>query len=137
MARAASQRQQPRYDEPLEAPRPRPRAPRRRSRPAARDMRAYLPRHLFVFIALLALVGAGRVTLSFAVVQKSLQTGAVIHQERALAAESAQLSERIAALTATGHVRGIAINKLHLVPATNVQYLTIPRKPAKPAATGR
>jgi hypothetical protein len=70
MARAAYQRAQPRYDEPLEAPRPRPRAPQRRSRPAVRDARAYLPRHLFVFVALLALLGAGRVALSFAVVRR-------------------------------------------------------------------
>lgn len=136
MARAAYQgAAQPRYDDPYE--KPRPRAPQRRSRPAARSVRAYLPRHLFIFIVLLALLGAGRVTLSFAVVQKSLQTGAVVRQERLLNAQSAQLSEQIAALSATGRVRNVAIKTLHLVPATNVHYLAVRHKPAKPGATRR
>jgi hypothetical protein len=60
-----------------------------------------------------------------------------VHQQRALNAESAHLSGQIAVLTATGHVRSVAIKTLHLVQTTNAVYLSIPRKPAKPGAAGR
>jgi cell division protein FtsL len=128
VARVAYQRAAlPQIDEPLEAPR---RAPQRRSRPAARPAHRLLPRHLFVFVILVALLGAGRVTLTFAVVQKSLQTGAAAKIERQLDAENAQLSDEVAALSAISRVRKIALDQLHLVPQTNVRYLHVHAKPA-------
>ena len=137
MAQAAYQRSTlSRYDDSYALPRP-ARAPSRRSRSASRPVPRVLSRHLFAFVIILALLGAGRVTLSFAVVQKSLQTGATAHEITRLAAENANLSNQVAALSATNRIRTIAVNDLHLVPATSVSYLTVHTTSGTPGATGR
>ncbi len=120
-ARATAAR--PLYDDSPEAPRPDVRrAPRRRSRPQAR---ARLSRPLVVFVVCLALLGVGRVTLSFAVVQKNLQTGAVVREQNQLASENQSLSEEMARLSSTIRIHNVAVNRLGLVAAENVQYLTV------------
>ena len=136
MAQAAYQRSTlPRYDDSFAVPQPW-RAPQRRSRPAARPAQRVLPRHLFVFVIILALLGAGRVTLSFAVVQKSLQTGATAHEITRLTTNNVRLSNQVAALSATSRIRTIAVNELHLVPATDVRYLTVHATSGTPGTPG-
>jgi len=120
-ARATAAR--PLYDDSPEAPRPDVRrAPRRRSQPQAR---ARISRPLIVFVVCLALLGVGRVTLSFAVVQKNLQTGAVVREQSQLASENQSLSEEVARLSSTIRIHNVAVNRLGLVAAKNVQYLTV------------
>lgn len=94
--------------------------PRTRSRP-----RSKFTSRVIVFSVCLALLAVGRVTLSFAVVQKSLQTGDVVRVERQLAADNAQLAEQAAQLAANSSILRTATKQLHLVPMTNVQYLTV------------
>lgn len=125
----------PRYDEVDEALPLRP-VPQRRSRSLARPAQRVLPRRLFIFVILLAILAAGRVTLSFAVVQKSLQTSATASEVARLTADNTQLSNQLVALTATSRLRAIAVNKLHLVPVVDVQYLAAPTKVGALAATG-
>ncbi|MGO8685062.1 MAG: hypothetical protein ACLQUT_10865 [Thermoleophilia bacterium] len=125
----------PHYDEADEALPLRP-VPQRRSRSLARPAQRALPRRLFVLVILLAILAAGRVTLSFAVVQKSLQTSAATSEVARLTADNTQLSNQLVALTATSHVRAMAVNKLHLVPVVDVQYLTAPAKVGTLGATG-
>ena len=72
----------------------------------------------------LALLAVGRVTLSFAVVQKNLQSEAVVRQQRAVAADTAKLQEEVARLSAAPRVRRLAIQRYGLVPAQGVVYLT-------------
>jgi hypothetical protein len=137
MAQAAYQRSTlPRYDDYYVAPKP-SRAPSQRRRSVVRPAQHLLSRHLFAFVIVLALLGAGRVTLSFAVVQKSLQTGAAARETMRLTASNAHLSDQVAALSATNRIRGIAVNDLHLVPATNVRYLTVHTTPGVPGTLGR
>jgi len=137
MAQAAYQRSTlPRYDDDHVAPRP-SRAPSQRNRSVARPAQRLLSRHLFAFVIVLALLGAGRVTLSFAVVQKSLQTGAAAHETMRLTASNARLSDKVAALSASNRIRAIAVARLHLVPATDVRYLTVHATSGKPGTTGR
>ena len=73
------------------------------------------------------MLAVGRVALSFAVVQKSLQTDAIAREERRVSAENAQLSEELAQLSSTIRIRHIAESQLGLVDvdATNVKYLTV------------
>lgn len=78
---------------------------------------------LVLFAICLALLGVARVTLTFAVVQKSLDTEQLVAQQRALTQENAKLSERLARLTAATRVHNLAISKLGLVAAPNVVYL--------------
>ena len=137
MAQAAYQRSTlPRYEDSYSAPEP-SRAPSRRSRPVARPAQRLLWRHLFAFAIVLALLSAVRVTLSFAVVQKTLQTGAAVHETVRLTSSNALLSDQVAALSATNRIRSIAVNKLHLVPATGVRYITVRATPGKPGTAGR
>ena len=137
MAQAAYKRSTlPHYDDYYVAPKP-SRAPSQRSRSAARPAPRLLSRHLFVFVIVLAILGAGRVTLSFAVVQKSLQTGAAARETTRLTASNARLSDQVAALSATSRIRAIAVNKLRLVPAVNVRYLTVSATSGAPGTTGR
>ena len=137
MAQAAYQRSTlPRYDDYYTAPKPR-QAPPGRGGFIVRPAQRLLSRHLFAFVIILALLGAGRVTLSFAVVQKSLQTGATTHETMSLTASNARLSDKIAALSSTSRIRAIAVNELHLVPAIDVRYLTVHAKSGVPGTAER
>jgi hypothetical protein len=64
------------------------------------------------------------VALSFAVVQKTLQTDAIVLQERRVTAENGQLTEELARLSSAVRVSGIAERELGYVYATHVQYLS-------------
>ena len=97
----------------------------RRRAGARRRARAKLPARLLIFIICLAVLAVGRVTLSFAVVQKNIATSAIMAQDRALTAENADLAERIARGSSTLRVRTIAVDRLGLVPTTNVIYLSL------------
>lgn len=132
MARAAAApRSAPRYEDERRVVRPR-RSPARgiSLEPA---LRARAARFFFVFVICLAVLGVGRVALSFAVVQKSLQTDAVKIEQRRLEAENADLSAQVSRLGSTMRIRGIAQTQLGLVPAERPIYLTV-RKGA--AASG-
>jgi cell division protein FtsL len=98
------------------------RAPQTRARAARR---ARFTRAFVVFVICLTVLAVGRVALSFAVVQKSLQTDAIAREERRVSAENDQLSEELAQLSSTIRVRHIAENQLGLVDATHVQYLNV------------
>lgn len=96
------------------------RAPRSRRRAAQRSrlMRAFI-----VFVVCLTVLAVGRVALSFAVVQKSIQTDALVREERRLTAENARLEEDFAQLGSTVRIRHIAETQLGLVDASHVRYL--------------
>jgi cell division protein FtsL len=98
------------------------RAPQARARAA---QRARFTRAFVVFVVCLTVLAVGRVALSFAVVQKSLQTDAIAREERRVSAENAQLSEEVAQLSSTVRIRHIAVNQLGLVDATHVLYLKV------------
>lgn len=84
---------------------------------------------LVLFAVCLALLAVGRVTLSFAVVQKNLETEAIVSQQRSVAADNAKLQQEIARLSASPRIRQLAMERYGLVPAQGVVYLT-------PEATG-
>jgi cell division protein FtsL len=90
------------------------RAPQARRRAA---QRARLTRLFVVFVVCLTVLAVGRVSLSFAVVQKTLQTEAVVREERALSAENAQLGEKLAQMSSSGRISHIARTQLGLVEA--------------------
>jgi len=121
---AAARRPAPRYeDEP-----PRVVRPRRNASAAGREAeaaRARAVRLFFVAVVCLAVLGVGRVALSFAVVQKSLQTDAIKIQERQLVAENADLAAEVTRLGSTTRIRWIAESQLGLVPAERPVYLTV------------
>jgi cell division protein FtsL len=108
------------------------RAPRPRTRTRARSK---VTGRLIAFTICLALLAVGRVSLSFAVVQKSLQTGDIVRVERQLAADNAQLAGQAAQLSANTTIMRTATKQLHLVPMTNVQYLTVHAGAAHGAAS--
>ena len=115
----------PRRQEQPERPQARPaarRAPQARARAA---QRAHLTRVFVVFVICLTVLAAGRVSLSFAVVQKTLQTAAVVREERALSSENAQLAEKLAQLGSTVRIRHLAETQLGLVDADHVEYLKV------------
>lgn len=124
MARAAAARRPaPRYED-----EPRVVRPRKNTPAAGRDAeaaRARAVRLFFVAVVCLAVLGVGRVALSFAVVQKSLQTDAVKVDERRLVAENADLAAEVTRLGSTTRVRWIAQSRLGLVPAERPVYLTV------------
>ena len=125
MAQAAYQRSTlPRNADSQAAPEPW-RAPSQRGRSVVRPAQRLLSRRLFAIVIVLALLGAGRVTLSFAVVQKSLQTDAVVRTQSQLASENESLSEEVARLSSSIRIHNVALSRLGLVAATNVQYLTV------------
>ena len=105
--------------------------PAERRRPGAatgpryRRRLAPLPLRLLVFGILLAVLAVGRVTLSFAVVQKNLQTDAVTHQYRVVKAENQRLAEKAATLSSSLAVRNTAIDRYHLVVSPTVQFVTV------------
>jgi len=120
---AAARRPAPRYED-----EPRVVRPRRASPAAGRDAeaaRARAVRLFFVAVVCLAVLGVGRVALSFAVVQKSLQTNAVKVEERQLVAENADLAAEVTRLGSTTRIRWIAESQLGLVPAERPVYLTV------------
>jgi len=78
---------------------------------------------LVAFAVCLALLAVGRVTLSFTVVQKNMQTEAMVRQQRAVQADNVRLQEEIARLAATPRLRRLAIERHGLVPAQGVIYL--------------
>jgi cell division protein FtsL len=80
-------------------------------------MRAFV-----VFVACLTVLAVGRVALSFAVVQKTLQTEAVVREERRLSAKNDQLREEVARLSSTVRISNIAESKLGLVYASHIDY---------------
>lgn len=94
-------------------------------RPGPAVSRGRFWRGFIIFVACLAVLAVGRVAISFAVVQKTVATEAVAREERRVAAENGQLAEKLAELGSTVRIRGIAENRLGLVDAKDVQYLTI------------
>ena len=116
------------------APRRQEQPERVQARPAARRApqarrgvapRARLTRVFVIFVICLTVLAVGRVSLSVAVVQKSLQTEAVVREERALSAENARLAEKLAQMGSTVRIRHIAETQLGLVDADHVQYLRV------------
>jgi cell division protein FtsL len=101
------------------------------------------PRHrpgvwLIAFAVCVALLAVGRVTLSFAVVQKNMDTQELVREQRSLATENARLQDQLAGLLATPRLRELAVARLGLVPAQNVVYLegTLAGDEAGPASAG-
>jgi len=92
---------------------------------ASRLSRQSLTVRLVVFVVLLAVLAVGRVTLSFAVVQKNLQTDAVARQERVVDAANQRLAERAATLSSALTVRNVAMDKYHLIVPPDVQFITV------------
>ena len=54
-------------------------------------------RTFIIFVGCLTVLAVGRVALSFAVVQKSLQTDAIVREERRVSDQNAELREKVAA----------------------------------------
>jgi cell division protein FtsL len=139
MAAAAQARQAvaaPRRQEQPERVPARPatrRAPQARRRAA---QRARLTRVFVIFVICLTALAVGRVSLSFAVVQKTIQTEAVVREERALSAENARLEETLAQMSSTVRIRHIAETQLGLIDADHWQVLRV-AKGARLAAVAR
>jgi cell division protein FtsB len=112
----------PRYDDEVrrDAPAYAYRAPHTRRRAAQRSR---LTRAFVIFVACLTLLAVGRVALSFAVVQTSLQTDAVVHEARRVAALNDTRQEEVAQLASTVRIRHIAESELGLVEATHTLFL--------------
>jgi len=96
------------------------RAPRTRRKAAQRSrfMRTFI-----VFVGCLTVLAVGRVALSFAVVQKTLQTEAIVREERRVSDQNAQLQEKVATLGSPVRIRHIAEAELGLVDA-DLQHVT-------------
>jgi len=108
-----------------------PRRPARAPSRVARLSHRSLATRLVVFFVLVAALGAGRVALSFAVVQKNLATDAVASRLRAVQANNQYLAERAATLSSALTVRNVAQKRYHLGVATNVRFITVhPRSTA-------
>jgi len=118
---AAAPRREDEYEE--YAPQPvQRRAPRSRRRAA---QRARFTRAFVIFVCCLTVLAVGRVALSFAVVQKTIETDAIAREQRAVTAENAQLVEDLAQLGSTVRIRQIAEKELGLVDADHVHYLRV------------
>ena len=107
-------------------PRVRP-VPGRARRPSSNRARLQtrVAQRLIVFGVCVALLAVGRVALTFAVVQKNLQTNAVVHQQTALSNDNARLAERVAQFGSTTRVHQLAVNHYGLVPAVDWRTLTV------------
>ena len=90
---------------------------RRKAAQRSRFMRTFV-----VFVGCLTVLAVGRVALSFAVVQKTLQTDAIVRQEHQLSDENAQLREQVAQLSSAPRIQHIAETQLGLVKATHFSY---------------
>jgi cell division protein FtsL len=95
------------------------RAPATRRRAAQRSR---LMRTFIIFVGCLTVLAVGRVALSFAVVQKSLQTEAIVREERQVSDQNAQLREKVAQLSSAPRIEHIAESQLGLVKATHFSY---------------
>jgi cell division protein FtsL len=95
------------------------RAPRTRARAAQRSR---LTRTFVIFVGCLTLLAVGRVALSFAVVQKTLQTDAVVREERRISERNDQLEEQLAQLGSPVRIQHIAESQLGLVLASHIAY---------------
>ena len=96
------------------------RAPRTRARAAQRSR---LMRTFVIFVGCLTLLAVGRVALSFAVVQKTLQTDAVVREERRISAKNDQLEGKLADLGSPVRIQLIAEKELGLVlPGSHISY---------------
>jgi cell division protein FtsL len=98
------------------------RSPRKRQ---SRALQVQLTRLLVAFVIAVAVLGIGRVALSFAVVQKTMATEAVAAEQRRVVAENAQLAADVTRLSSMTRVRAIALRRLDLVPPSGVVYLTV------------
>ncbi len=103
----------------LAAVRPAPKA-----RPQA-GARARLSRAFVIFVICIAVLAAGRVAMSFAVVQKTVATDAIAREERRISAENARLAEKLATLGSPPRISAIAQSRLGMVQAQGTQYLTV------------
>ena len=138
MARAAQARRTAPRTRPQEDRRPaRPAPPRRPAARADTLARTRLTRLFFVFVICLTALAVGRVALSFAVVQKSMQTDAVKVEQRRLEAENADLAAQVTQLGAGSRIRQIAEHQLGLVPAERPIYLSVPKRDAASASSAR
>jgi cell division protein FtsB len=108
-----------RQDARAEAPAYAYRAPRSRKRAAQRSR---LTRAFVAFVIVLTVLAVGRVALSFAVVQKTLQTDAIVREQRTYSARNDQLEGTLADLGSTLRIRHIAQSQLGLVDATHIAY---------------
>jgi hypothetical protein len=95
------------------------RAPRTRTRAAQRSR---LMRTFVIFVGCLTLLAVGRVALSFAVVQKTLQTDAIVHEERRISDKNDQLEGQLAQLASPVRIQHVAETELGLVLATHIAY---------------
>jgi cell division protein FtsL len=95
------------------------RAPRARARAAQRSR---LMRTFVVFVGCLTLLAVGRVALSFAVVQKTLQTDAIVSEERRISDKNDQLEGQLADLGSPVRIQHIAETELGLVLASHISY---------------
>lgn len=110
------------------------RAPQTRRRAAQRSR---LMRTFVIFVGCLTLLAVGRVALSFAVVQKSLQTNAIVREERRVSDRNGELREKVAQLGSPVRISNIAQNQLGLVNATHFSYPKLSRKAISEVAANR
>jgi cell division protein FtsB len=110
------------------------RAPQTRRRAAQRSR---LMRTFIVFVGCLTVLAVGRVALSFAVVQKSLQTDAIVREERRISDRNGELREKVAQLGSPVRISNIAQNQLGLVNATHFSYPKLSRKAISEVAANR
>ena len=125
-----------RHDErgPARVPQRRP-VHRPASAPRPRRRLQALPARVIVFGVLLAVLAAGRVALSFAVVQKNLQTDTVARQFHAVQAQNQQLAETAATLSSALAVRNTAVMRYHLIVPPDVVFITV--HPGREGTTAR
>lgn len=105
------------------------RAPLAAARPATRVRRRPAQgrwlQTLVIFVICLSVLAAGRVAMSFAVVQKTVATNAVAQEEQQVAAENAQLKEELTELDSVVRIRKVGEKKLGMVEPEHKDYLTI------------
>jgi hypothetical protein len=95
------------------------RAPRTRARAAQRSR---LMRTFVIFVGCLTLLAVGRVALSFAVVQKTLQTDAIVSEERRISDKNDELEGKLAQLASPVRIQHVAETELGLVLASHISY---------------
>ena len=110
------------------------RAPHTRRKAAQRSR---LMRTFIIFVGCLTVLACGRVALSFAVVQKSLQTDAIVREERRVSDRNGELREKVAQLGSPVRISHIAQNQLGLVNATHFAYPQLSRKAISEVAANR
>jgi len=109
------------------------RAPHTRKRA---EHRSRLTRAFVIFVGCLTLLAVGRVALSFAVVQKTLQTDAIVREERRISALNDEREGDIAKLASPVRIRHLAETQLGLVDAGHVSYPEplLPKTASEPAS---